>query len=67
MSHSTKEGKRQRLPQIGKGDPAVDAVKKRHLFGSTEKILRRNRGVWVRLGNKRRRQADKATVEDALE
>jgi hypothetical protein len=51
------------MPKMGKTDPAADVVKKRHMFGRTEKILRRNRKTWTRLGNKRRRRTDKAATE----
>jgi|HubBroStandDraft_2_1064218.scaffolds.fasta_scaffold00001_89 hypothetical protein len=40
------------------------AVVQRHQFGSTEKILRRNRKTWTRLGNKRRRAVDKKTAKE---
>jgi len=40
------------------------AVVQRHQFGSTEKILRRNRKTWTRLGNKRRRAVDKKTEKE---
>jgi hypothetical protein len=63
MSRS-KNKKRQRMPSLGKEDPAVSAVQKRHTFGRTEKILRRNRKTWTRLGNKRRRQADKTAASE---
>lgn len=36
----------------------------RHQFGSTEKILRRNRKTWTRLGNKRRRAVDKKAAKE---
>ena len=60
MSRTRKEGKRTRRPKVGSQPKAIQkAIWKRHAFGSTEKILRRNRRIWVRLGNKRRRAADK--------
>jgi hypothetical protein len=62
MSRTTKEGKRGRPAPGRKHDPAHEAIIKRHTFGRTEKILRRNRKTWTRLGNKRRRQDDKATI-----
>jgi len=65
MSRTKKEGKRsRRVP--AKEDPGIkDTIYKRHAFGSTEKILRRNRKTWVRLGNKRRRQLDKDAVKNS--
>ena len=42
-----------------------DAVAQRHQYGSSEKILRRNRKTWTRLGNKRRRAVDKKVVRRA--
>lgn len=64
MSRSRKEGKRSRRPG-GRTEPAImAAVEKRHTFGSTEKILRRNRKIWTRLAAKiRRRLDDRAIVE----
>jgi hypothetical protein len=38
------------------------AVMSRQTFGRTETIRRRNRKIWTRLGNKRRRQLDKEAV-----
>ena len=38
------------------------AISARHTFGSTEKILRRNRKTWTRLVNKRRRAIDAVAV-----
>ena len=64
MSRTTKEGKRgkgKRNP-LPKGKPDGRAVFGRHFYGSTEKILRRNRKTWTRLGNKRRRRLDKEEV-----
>lgn len=42
------------------------AIRQRHAWGSTEKILRRNRRGWVRLGNKRRRQGDRRTIDETF-
>jgi hypothetical protein len=42
------------------------ATQARHVFGRTEKILRRNRKLWVRLGNKRRRQYAKDTIRSEM-
>jgi hypothetical protein len=63
MSRTKKEGKRGHRAPGRKDDPAKDAIEKRHLFGSTEKILRRNRKTWTWLGNKKRRKADKTAAE----
>jgi hypothetical protein len=61
MSHSKHNGKARRRVRK-RADTIGLAVACRHVRGSTEKILRRNRKLWVRLGNKRRRQHDKDTV-----
>lgn len=64
MSRTKKEGKRTRVPDLKGESPEVrEAVQKRHTYGSTEKILRRNRKTWTRLANKRRRALDKEAVE----
>jgi hypothetical protein len=55
MARTRKEGKRIRGPR-GRPD---DGRGKPQSFGRTEKIIRRNRRTFVRLGNKRRRQVDK--------
>lgn len=63
MSRTKKEGKRFRVVRRRTESPRVrDAVTSRHTFGSTEKILRRNRKTWTRLGNKRRRALDAKEV-----
>lgn len=59
MSRTKKEGKRSRYTLNIKGADEFCAWFGRHHRGSTEKILRRNRKTWIRLGNKRRRRADK--------
>jgi hypothetical protein len=41
----------------------MDAIYKRHTWGSTEKILRRGRKLWSRLFAKRRRQLDKDAIK----
>lgn len=64
MSRTTKAGKRGRQVRVKPADPAVgNAVHMRHIYGSTEKILRRNRKTWTRLANKRRRQVDKVETK----
>lgn len=70
MSHTTKPGKRDKYTRLHAGGkteaPEIRAaIAARHLQGSTEKILRRNRRTWVRLGNKRRRAIDKRAVQEA--
>lgn len=54
------------MPDRSKLDPVGGAVVSRHTFGSTERILRRNRKTWTRLGNKRRNDRD-ALVERTKE
>lgn len=63
MSRTEKTHKRTKYHL--RGDMQADTfctVLERHSWGSTEKILRRNRKTWTRLGNKRRRQADKEVI-----
>ena len=64
MSRTTKPGKRDKHDRLVRlrGDDEFCASSQRHLRGATEKILRRNRKLWVRLGNKRRRRHDRETV-----
>jgi hypothetical protein len=65
MSRSHNKGKRVRIPGL-KDDPSIlDTVQKRRTWGSTEKILRRNRKLWVRLSAKRRRKIDKEVIENS--
>ena len=64
MSRTKKPGKRSKYSRAVIADEHC-LVDKRHLFGSTEKILRRNRKTWVRIGNKRRRRADKIATKDS--
>jgi hypothetical protein len=48
------------MPEGRAESPEIkEAVVKRHTFGRTEKIRRRNRKTWTRLANKRRRRLDK--------
>ena len=63
MSRTKKEGKRRRIPSGKKSEGIQSAVMKRHVYGSTEKILRRNRKTWTRLANKRRRAEDKLATD----
>jgi hypothetical protein len=65
MSDTFKEGKRYRTPRIRPESPEMaQAVTKRHSFGSTEKIRRRNADTWRRLHSKRRRQIDLSVIQD---
>lgn len=64
MSRTTKPGKRGgRIAAKKTEAPEIrDTIQKRHTFGRSEKILRRNRKTWTRLAAKRRRQLDKEAV-----
>ena len=69
-SDTVKEGKRfwrktKSPPKNELGFKLADPVQKRHTYGHTEKILRRNRKTWTRLLNKRRRALDKAKIEES--
>jgi len=65
MSRSRNE-KRSRVPRVREETSGmVDAILKRHTWGSTEKILRRGRKLWTRLLAKRRRQHDKDAVVES--
>jgi hypothetical protein len=62
MSRSKNE-KRSRMPHVREDSVSMmDAIYKRHTWGSTEKILRRGRKLWSRLFAKRRRQLDKDAI-----
>jgi hypothetical protein len=69
MSRTIKEGKgSKRKPKVrSKSVGVADAVRKRQTFGSTEKILRRNRKTWTRLANKRRRAEDQTEIEKSTD
>lgn len=45
----------------------MEAIQSRMTFGSTEKIRRRNRGIWERLAAKIRRSLDKKEIRAGLE
>ena len=65
MSDTKKPGKTSRIPRIKEEIIEIkNAIIKRHTFGSTEKILRRNRKIWTRLVNKIRRRIDKKKIEE---
>jgi hypothetical protein len=65
MSRTTKPGKHgRRIAKVRCESPGIkEAHQKRHTYGHTEKILRRNRKLWTRLAAKRRRRLDKQAVE----
>lgn len=66
MSDTNKEGKRGRVVNMTPEFPGMrDCITSRHGFGSTEKILRRNRKTWTRLLNKLRRRHDKQQIEES--
>lgn len=68
MSRTAKEGKRSRIVRVREAVASVlDAVQKRHVWGRTEKILRRNRRLWERLTGKRRRRADREVTREGME
>ncbi len=64
MSRTTKPGKHgRRIAKVRTESPGIkEAHQKRHTYGHTEKILRRNRKLWTRLAAKRRRRLDKEAV-----
>jgi len=66
VADTKKQGKRGRVvsmcPDFAN---ARDCISGRHGFGSTEKILRRNRKIWTRLLNKKRRRHDKEQTEES--
>ena len=67
MSRTKKPEKGART-KFNKGKPETKDMgftkNKRHHFGSTEKILRRNRKIWTRLLNKQRRALDKKATKE---
>ncbi len=66
MARTKKEGKRSHRHVGSNEDPAIkNAIHKRHTFGSTEKILRRNRKIWTRLAAKIRRRLDQKAIEES--
>ena len=66
MSDTKNEGKRRRFPKSKGESPAIrSAMENRHGWGHTEKILRRNRKLWTRLVNRRRRALDKAAIVES--
>lgn len=64
MSDTIKPGKRRyrKIKHKSRNIQQFDIVSARHTFGSTEKILRRNRRIWERLYAKIGRQIDKKEV-----
>lgn len=66
MSKTKKQGKRGFRHVDSNEDPAIKAsIVKRHTFGSTEKILRRNRKIWTRLTAKIRRHLDQKAIQES--
>lgn len=53
------------IPKLKDAPEVLESILSRHMFGQTEKILRRNRKVWTRLTNKRRRNIDKKTINES--
>ena len=65
MSDTKKQEKTSIIPKCKTETPGIkDAIIKRHTFGRTEKILRRNRKIWTRLAAKRRRANDKKKIDE---
>ena len=65
MSRTKKSPTRRRVAGGRPEAPEVGAVRsKRGNFGRTEKIRRRNRKTWTRLGSKRRRRLDKSAASE---
>lgn len=65
MSRTSKVEKRRRSVSLKPESISIgSAISKRHVYGRTEKILRRNRKIWVRLANKRRRELDRQSVTE---
>jgi len=64
-TNKQEKGARTKFPQ-GEDDSINAAINDRHTYGSTEKILRRNRKLWTRLANKRRRRIDKNKIEEGI-
>jgi hypothetical protein len=67
MSRTTKEGKRSRRVRILDSKGIMEAIQNRMTWGSTEKILRRNRKIWERLAAKIRRGLDKKEIKAGLD
>lgn len=67
MSDTKKTGKRSRMPARKPESPEVgEVVMARHIYGRTEKILRRCRKIWTRLSNKIRRSLDSRAVAEGM-
>jgi phosphotransacetylase len=65
-THKTEKGGRIKFPQ-NEDKRINNAIRDRNTYGSTEKILRRNRKIWTRLVNKIRRRIDKNQIEEGLD
>lgn len=62
-----KAGARRAVAERPRSEKALWLQRKRRTFGSTEKILRRNRRLWERLYAKEGRRLDKLAVREQLE
>jgi len=52
------------MPRVRAAAASVwEAIRSRHTWGRSEKILRRNRALWSRLTGKRRRAVDKDEIK----
>ena len=69
MSRSKKpeKGTRRKTPGKPESKDISFTENKRHHFGSTEKILRRNRKLWIRLANKQKRKLGKKEIKEQQE
>jgi hypothetical protein len=70
MSRTAKHGKAgaRRRPELRPRTPDQSgALCQRRQYGSTEKILRRNRKLWTRLYAKIGRRHDKQVVQEGLD
>ena len=64
MSDTIKKERSYKIPQTTEDKGINETHIKRHTFGSTEKILRRNRKIWTRLANKIRRRISKRIIDE---
>lgn len=68
MSRTIKEGKRRRGVHVKTETIGIgDAISSRQNWGHTEKIRRRNRKIFTRLANKRRRAIGKQIISAPTE
>jgi hypothetical protein len=68
MSRTRKEGKRfcRQVSYRPEASNMKEPIFARQTWGSTEKILRRNRKLWTRLLAKRRRALGKQVIQDQV-